>query len=641
MTECPTRDELAGLLNETCDAREHDRLEAHLGTCDHCQREILGIAVDGTEWDVWEQRLRSRRDSWPGGTIVLPDEPDPDDWPVVPGYELLGVLGRGGMGIVFKARQLTLSRLVALKTLPLAGPQQGELRKRLLGEAEALARLHHPHIVQIFEVLEADGYVVLALELIHGGSLAERLHDSTLSPAEAARMVELLARTMQVAHDAQILHRDLKPSNVMLTADGVPKITDFGLARRLEVAGETQTGHVIGTPSYVSPEQAQGLEGWSTPATDIYGLGAILYECLTGRPPFRGENSFETLRQVIQEEPPSPSRLQSNLPRDLVTICLKCLRKDPARRYHTCTELADDLQLFQVGRPILARRTSLWGRSVKWARRHPRVAVLSAALLLTLAVLLGLWADFTRRITRLNADLKVETRRANDGERTARKARDYAEAQRIVAENTLLQVSTVMRDSAAIVKTSPGAENRLTIALPPRAYARLLGLYRPAGLDHERSVGYHWLGRKLLEAGEPEEAAQYLWRAVQVRRGVELIQRRDPQRCLELGVFLSDYGSALFKTGKITEAEKAFRGAVAIFENPNSGTTDPDLHIEIQQAGTMLMLAAVLVAQDRRDEAREILKQALALQDRLPTDVRNDEASGVFKVIRRRLQMLQ
>ena len=262
------------------------------------------------------------------GAVTQPSLPPPS----VPGYEILGELGRGGMGVVYKARQLGFNRVVALKMI-LSGAHAGtEERERFRTEAEAVARLQHPNIVQVHEVGEHEGRPFFSMEFCRGGGLNRKLAGTPLPPAEAARLVETLAQAVQAAHQQNVVHRDLKPANVLLAEDGTPKITDFGLARKLDEAGQTRTGEVMGTPSYMAPEQAGGRSKEIGPAADVYALGAILYECLTGRPPFRSPTDVDTVMQVLSDDPVPPRRLQSKTPRDLETICLKCLEKQPARR---------------------------------------------------------------------------------------------------------------------------------------------------------------------------------------------------------------------------------------------------------------------------------------------------------------------
>jgi eukaryotic-like serine/threonine-protein kinase len=323
--------------------------------------------------------------------------PAPAGWPFVPGYEVLAEVGRGGMGVVYKARHLALNRVVALKCV-LAGRAADTMQLvRFRQEAELAARLHHPNVVQIHEVGSHDGSPYLALEFVDGPNLAQLLGGRPVAPRDAARMVEPLARAVEAAHDKGIVHRDLKPANVLLAAplslapqaraigEYTPKITDFGLARRIaDDARLTQTGAIVGTPSYMAPEQARA-GGQVGPAADVYALGAILYECLTGRPPFQAATVLEALQAVLDNDPASPSALTPGLPRDLVTICLKCLQKKPEQRYVSAAALAEDLRRFQAGEPIAARPVGGAERAWRWARRNPGLAG-------TLGVIAGLLA---------------------------------------------------------------------------------------------------------------------------------------------------------------------------------------------------------------------------------------------------------
>jgi WD40 repeat protein len=315
---------------------------------------------------------RTRTEPGPAGAAALP---------TIPGYEVLEELGHGGMGVVYKARDLGLNRLVALKMIRAGDFADEDARRRFQREAEAVARLKHPDIVQIYEIGKQEGQPFFSLEFVEGGSLASRLDGTPWLAARAARLVEVVARAVQAAHEAHLVHRDLTPGNVLLTADGTPKVTDFGLVKQLDPAGQqSQSGVIAGTPSYMSPEQAGSKSKEVGPATDVYALGAILYELLTGRPPFRGETPTETVLQVISQEPVPPSWLNSKVPRDLETICLKCLEKDPATRYGSAEDLAEDLRRFLVSEPIHARPAGPWGRTVKWARRRPALAALYFAM---------------------------------------------------------------------------------------------------------------------------------------------------------------------------------------------------------------------------------------------------------------------
>jgi serine/threonine-protein kinase len=299
----------------------------------------------------------------------------PAELPAVPGYEILAEVGRGGMGVVYQARHLLLKRLAALKMV-LSGSHAGpEELTRFRIEAEAVARLQHPSIVQIYEVGEHLGRPYLALEFVEGGSLAERVARRPPAPDEAAALVRDLARAVHFAHQRGVVHRDLKPANILLTADGAPKITDFGLAKQLDAGpGQTNSGALLGTPSYMAPEQAGGRPQDVGPATDVYALGAVLYELLAGRPPFHGDTPLQTAGLVVSEEPTPPSRLRPGLARNLETICLKCLEKEPRRRYGSAAELADDLERHLQGDAILARPPGAVGRLLRWAGRQPAFA---------------------------------------------------------------------------------------------------------------------------------------------------------------------------------------------------------------------------------------------------------------------------
>ena len=309
--------------------------------------------------------------------------------PEIPGYDVEALLGRGGMGVVYKARHRRLNRPVALKML-IAGAHAGPTeRARFQREAEAVASLHHANIVAVYDVGDHEGCPYFTMELLEGGSLAQALAGTPQPARQAAALLITLAEAVQVAHQAGIVHRDLKPANILLTADGTPKVADFGLARHFEAATElTWSGARIGTPSYMAPEQVIGKPGSIGPAVDIYALGALLYEMLTGRPPFRGECATDTQRQIVHDEPVPPSRLNTKVPRDLETICLKCLSKEPQRRYASAAALADDLRRFEEGRPIQGRRVSWGERSWRWCRRNPTAA--AAALVATALALVGL-----------------------------------------------------------------------------------------------------------------------------------------------------------------------------------------------------------------------------------------------------------
>src|SRR4051794_15541742 len=316
--------------------------------------------------------------------------PPSAELPRIPGYEVLEVVGRGGMGVVYRARHVRLDRPVALKMLLTGAHASRESRERFLREARIGAGLRHPNIVQVHDLGDQDGLPYFTMEFVEGGNLAQKLAGRPQPPRQAAALLATLAEAVQAAHRCGIVHRDLKPANVLFTADGTPKICDLGLARRLEgEAGLTWTGTAVGTPSYMAPEQAEARPQTLGAAVDIHALGAILYELLTGRPPFRAATAAETVRQVISQDPVPPSRLNGEVPRDLETICLKCLHKEPHLRYADAAALAAELHHFLGGEAIAARPEGRLARLVRRVRRRPVQSTLVAAVTLLTAALLG------------------------------------------------------------------------------------------------------------------------------------------------------------------------------------------------------------------------------------------------------------
>jgi serine/threonine protein kinase len=460
----------------------------------------------------------------------------------IQGYEILGLLDRGGMGIVYKARQIGLKRIVALKTI-LAGPQAlPEQLARFRTEVEAVAELRHPNIVQIYEVGEFQGQPYFSMEFIEGGSLAQRLGAGLFPPRAAARLLESLAEALGAAHQRGILHRDLKPANILLQfADrrlenerlhsascdlqsAIPKITDFGLAKRLhtEPQGEgspTQTGAILGTASYMAPEQAEGRSRDIGPLADIYALGAILYEMLTARPPFQGESTLDTLEQVRFQDPVPPRRLQPRVPRDLETICLKCLHKEPHQRYLSAGALAEDLNRFLAGEPIRARPTPLWERSRKWARRRPALATLLAVSGMALAGLLGGWIWFTAQLqtSRENALLK---------EQIATQQQRRAEEERARADALFRRLWSGVQDYVQAVKLG-----KLEAVLHDDPGSLLYVLAR----DFARSAEACRKDLKLRPADRDQLAEQYAGRAVELlAKARDFGYFRSPARFAEL-----------------------------------------------------------------------------------------------------------
>ena len=448
MTPCPSDEKLAYLLADALTTVERDAVAEHVENCAACLDRLARLAdVDSVaaqhsvhlaertdaENEI-VQRLKMAKhlpppfvskpidtptiDSSPGSPAAAPTFDF--EIPSVPGYEIFGILGRGGMGVVFKARQLALPRIVALKMLQNWAHADEKELARFRAEAEAIARLQHPNIVQIYDVGDISGRPYFVLEYVAGGNLAQRLDGTPQSVRLASQFVETLARAVHAAHASGVIHRDLKPANILLTLadenasssflNSVPKITDFGVAkiaignveshRRRSL---TVTGDLIGTPSYMAPEQATTSGPPVGPAADIYALGAIFYELLTGRPPFKGETLLDTVLQVLHSEPVPVTDLQPNVPRDLETICLKCLRKEPNRRYLSASDLADDIGRFLAGKPIEARPRGAVEKVWRWVREHPIPSSLVAAGLLTPLMALGILSHLSARLVRSSA----------------------------------------------------------------------------------------------------------------------------------------------------------------------------------------------------------------------------------------------
>jgi tetratricopeptide (TPR) repeat protein len=524
-------------------------------------------------------------------TLITPSSPeagkpaDSEARPHIPGYEVLAELGRGGMGIVYQARQLNLGRCVALKMLLPGASADRESAARFRTEAEAVAHLQHPNIVQIYEVGDQGGRPFFTMEHIAGGSLARRLNGNPQSADAAAALVETLARAIHFAHQRGIIHRDLKPGNILLqmqnaecrmqnekpdpafcilhSAFCMPMITDFGLAKRMEGgAGLTQSGAIVGSPSYMAPEQASGDTRNVGPAADTYALGAILYEMLTGRPPFKAETPIDTVLQTLREDPVTPRRLQSKVPADLETICLKCLAKDPAKRYESALALAEDLRRFQDKKPIRARAAGPWERGRKWARRRPAAAAL---LLFGSVVALGLAAGAVW----FAGHEQQRAREAEAREAEARRLKDRADRQRARAERnfrTALQNDIAVTHLADELKPIAGVQSDTVLKILARARANFERIRAGAGesptllqaqarMLNQFSAIYREMGRTRLAHDSARQA-------IEIGTRLNRAGKADAVNQANLADSREQLGLALVQEGYFTRALGAFQKAL-------------------------------------------------------------------------------
>jgi tRNA A-37 threonylcarbamoyl transferase component Bud32 len=383
-------------------------------------------------------------------------------------YELLEEVARGGMGVVYKARQTSLNRVVALKMILAGRLADEEEVRRFRREAEAAAGLEHPGIVAVHEVGQHQGQHFFSMALVDGESLAHRLLSGPLPPREGADLVAQLADAIAYAHSRGVVHRDLKPANVLLGQDGRPRVTDFGIAKQLGGdGGLTATGQLVGTPGFMAPEQARGDKGVG-PAADVYGLGAVLYALLVGRAPFQGATAVETINQVLNQEPAAPRQLNAAVPRDLETICFQCLEKDPRKRYASAGELAEDLRRFLGGEPVRARPVAALGRAWKWARRRPAVA----ALLLVSVVGPGVLAIVVLLLTRGAVERAEDmlTDRLLENDRTTAKLVASILDDELDIRIQQIEACAEDRDLQILLRDKPGAREEL---------ARLLVHHKP------------------------------------------------------------------------------------------------------------------------------------------------------------------
>jgi tRNA A-37 threonylcarbamoyl transferase component Bud32/tetratricopeptide (TPR) repeat protein len=513
-------------------------VERHITACETCRKVLETILED--DFVTLVRRL-SRQ-------ATIPPPPR-----LHAGYEVLEEIGRGGMAVVHKARQPEVGRVVALKRILAGAAAAPDELARFHREAKLAAELRHPNIVQVHDYGEQGGLPYLAMEYVEGGTLAARLAETPLPPRESAALAKTLAEAFAYAHGAGVIHRDLKPANVLLVGnallgvpgdngtprrafptDAVPKIADFGLARRLDATLHTQAGALIGTPSYMAPEQTTGDPATALPAVDVYALGATLYECLTGRPPFRAATVMETLAQVRTLDPVPPRSLQPGVPRDLETICLKCLAKEPGQRYATAGDLAEDLRRFLVGEPIRARPIGALERAGKWARRKPAAAALALMgfAVAVAAITAAAWHQHTlsAQVDRANANEAEARRQWSQALANFREAHEALDAIFLWLEEDTMRVqeprtrALLQEISQATIRYYNGVLRDVEGTDPELRLNRALGQVYTARVHH--LIGDHAAAQREFEeasrllanlASEFPENSEYCWQRAYCR----------------------------------------------------------------------------------------------------------------------------
>jgi tetratricopeptide (TPR) repeat protein/tRNA A-37 threonylcarbamoyl transferase component Bud32 len=597
-------------------------------------------------------------------------------------YEIQKELGRGGMGVVYKARQVSLNRPVALKMIK-AGvlADEAELR-RFHNEAEAVALLDHAGVVPVYEVGEHDGQKYFSMKLVEGGNLADKLDGFIANPRAAATLLAQTAEAVHHAHMRGILHRDLKPANILIDAQDHPHVTDFGLAKRVEAGVEmTASGAILGTPAYMSPEQASGRRGTITTATDVYGLGAILYALLTGKAPFGSDSLADTLQAVRDRPPETPRNHNANVPRDLETICLNCLAKDPRRRYASAQALADDLRCWLDSRPIAAPRVGPAERAWLWCKRKPAIAALAAAVLL--AVVGGTTGILIVQ-AKANADLRSANGKLDQANTQLRSSNTLLERQRSRAEEREKQaIDAVKRFHDAVgdnpdLKNNPALESlRKTLLKEPLAFFRSLraslqadGDTKPESIarladaahdyahisdeigDKEDSLRGHFesqaiwerltrdhpqnsefqaglakvyfcQGKLLADTGRPVEAKKSYERAVAIYEKLTSAKPSDASLQNQFALSQVRRGTLLEDSGNPTEAMKAYESAAAIIKNLiNAKPTNLNDHLNYQSnlAGIYMNIGVLQKNIGQPDEASKSLGNALPIWQKLARD---------------------
>lgn len=679
---CPTDDELASLLDSRQPEGIEQWLEDHLADCSNCVDRLDSLSTRDSKglFHHWLQGHRQPTSPFPfqardtdaqaGATIATISSYDEfESLPVVPGYQIEKEMARGGMGVVFRAIDKRLDRSVALKMVMgglLAGPER---ISRFTEEAKTIAKLDHPNIVKVFEVGEFRGQPFFTMELIEGANLESKMHGVPWSVDRTVRLLRSLASALKATHEQGIVHRDLKPGNILVqTSEELtdhPRIIDFGLAKNFASIDLTLTGEVMGTPSYMSPEQASGKNDQIGAESDVYSLGCILYELLTGRPPFRAATLTDTIQQVLYSVPVNPRALNASIPIDLETICLKCLRKDPARRYAHGGQLADDLARFSTGRPINARRTSVWERGVKWCRRHPTTTIVSLVLSISIVVVLVIWIRFTNDLATQSRIATAESKRAKENEliaieneKRATRNEKIALAQLKRAERaSAIQTETqqfildLVQDVSAhgkdkeLVQVLLDSEEKLNDRLDKRPLVKAVYLITLANTlqnfgEYDKSLEISHRAEKLVREYDSPDS-NYLARAQLVQLSIYLLRQEFPKaeeivkRLSKEGVHFHEVDKALFElqkanfeflTGNVKDSERRLRKLLEQLDGQDSSS----IRLQVNR-----LLSIVLLELGEVNRAEPYLMRSVEMARETypaghPTLVATENAYGIF-----------
>jgi tetratricopeptide (TPR) repeat protein len=622
MTPCPSVEQLERLLAAQLEGATAEAVEQHVQACAACQQtleRLTAARLARTEQGQPRTSFLRQLENVLQGAAVTQRGPDGSaaeetvDLPAVAGYAVERELGRGAFGVIYLARQQRTNRPVAVKMLLQAACTQPELVARFLFEGEIIAGLKHPNIVQLHEIGTHAGRPFLVLEYVEGGSLRDQVQGQPLPPRQAAALLETLARAVHAAHLRGVVHRDLKPANILRDRDGTPKVTDFGIAKHLEGdGGWTQTGLLVGTPSYMAPEQATQAAGRLGPAADVWALGVILYELLTGRLPFTGDTQTAVLLQVREAEPRPPRSWQPQAPRDLEVVCLRCLRKDPAQRFASAEALAEELRRFLAGEPIRSRPVGPVERAFLWARRHPAVALLSACLAGVTVLAFGL--------------VTWQWRVALDQKQQAEHHRREAEANLAMARQAVDDYCLKVSADQRLLGNRPLRQELLRTAVP--FYEQFL--QRRSDDPAVRAE----LGRASLRLAEVTEqigdVQQALTRAEQAVDFFAALARDypgEPDYQRELATSHRGCGTLYGVVGRTADAETAYRQALAIFQQvAESRSSDPAAEDEV--ATTYQNLAWLRARTGKAAGAEEAFGEALRLRRSL---VRRDPENAEYQ----------